>query len=608
MTAQGAGAPPPPVSAATGRGRPFSLRALFSLPLLTKELTETAARRRTYVLRVLFAVLLYGLFALSVPNFFWAGTTATTGMLGAGRQLFELLLYLELGAIALFLPALMCGRITEEKERDSLVLLFLTELRPWQIVLQKYLGGLVPMFTFLLLGVPLGAVAYSLGGLELRELFMCVWVLALACLQLGALALACSAWCRTTVSAFVLTYLLAILLYAGPIFLLFAMRNSSFAIGVDVGAHFNPLLLLVHLREDLLRILSASGDAVIPAVLFKSAGLLVSIALLMVVARVGLVRRAFAPPGNWFRRVFRWLDAVMTRGNRRFGNVLVLRARDALPVYAPISWRETTRTGLGQPHHLVRILLVLEVLVGGVWFVAGVGDSGRDNDTFTIFTVLAWIVAALFLSVQSANTIVSERVQQSLDVLLTTPLSAAKIVAEKAHALRRMALVLGIPLLTLGVAEWSNEWGYLSGFRQRDFRIGSDGPTVYAVCVVLSVVIYLPLFSWLALWIGLRARTRFRAIATAVGALAAWCGGVPLLLALGLEKLPLSLPRETLDYLYLLSPGCLLVLNEGSEIRSLGTPLGSVWPLIVINFLFYFHVFLFIRSLCLTRADHYLRR
>ena len=608
MTAAGA-ATPPSSGSATRRGRPFSWRALFSLPLLTKELTETAARRRTYVLRVVFAVLLYGLFALSVPKFFWAGTNATTAMLGAGRQLFELLLYLELGAIALFLPALMCGRITEEKERDSLVLLFLTELRPWQIVLQKYLGGLVPMATFLLLGVPLGAVAYSLGGLGLRDLIMGVWVLALACLQLGALALACSAWCRTTVTAFVQTYLLAIALYFVPILL-----PESPGLGLSwqtrqlIAAQFNPFMLLSHLRNEPPLALSITRYDALLAVLVPSAGLLVSIALLLVIARVGLVRRAFAPPGNWFRRAFRWLDAVMVRGNRRLGNVTVLRARDALPAHAPISWRETTRTGLGQPHHLVRVLLVLEVVVGGVWFLAVLDESARSNGTFTMFTILAWIVVALFLSVQSANALVSERVQQSLDVLLTTPMSAARIVVEKAHALRRLALVLGIPLLTLGLAELISESRDFTGFQRQIYGISRDSAAAYAVCVVLSVLIYLPLFSWLALWIGLRARTRFRAIATAVGVLAGWCGGVPLLIALCLEKLHLTGGDSIFNYLYLLSPGCILVLNEESRLRDFGPQFVSVWPVIAVNFLFYFHLLLFIRSLALARADHYLRR
>ena len=41
------------------------------------------------------------------------------------------------------------------------MLLLLTELRPWQIVLQKYAGGLVPMLTFLMLGMPLAAIAYA---------------------------------------------------------------------------------------------------------------------------------------------------------------------------------------------------------------------------------------------------------------------------------------------------------------------------------------------------------------------------------------------------------------------------------------------------------------
>ena len=128
------------------------------LPLLTKDLTELAARKRSYIFRVVYALALFAAFLLffqstlprSVPNLLY--------ILGSGRQMFEFLIIMQFFGVFIFLPAMMSGVLTYEKERDSLSLLFLTRLRPWEIVLQKYLGRLVPMFTFLLLSLPLLAV------------------------------------------------------------------------------------------------------------------------------------------------------------------------------------------------------------------------------------------------------------------------------------------------------------------------------------------------------------------------------------------------------------------------------------------------------------------
>ena len=51
----------------------------------------------------------------------------------------------------------------------------------------------------------------------------------------------------------------------------------------------------------------------------------------------------------------------------------------------------------------------------------------------------------------------------------------------------------------------------------------------YLTCAVMLVAIYLPMTTWVSLWIGLRVRTRFQAILTvAIGVLAFWMALCPL--------------------------------------------------------------------------------
>ena len=45
----------------------------------------------------------------------------------------------------------------------------MTRLGPFTILFEKLLSRLVPMFTFLLLSLPLMAFAYSLGGVSTRR-------------------------------------------------------------------------------------------------------------------------------------------------------------------------------------------------------------------------------------------------------------------------------------------------------------------------------------------------------------------------------------------------------------------------------------------------------
>ena len=110
------------------------------------------------------------------------------------------------------MPALVCGSITIEKERNTLGTLLLTRLSPFAIVLEKLGSRIVPMFTFLLLTFPVLAYVYSLGGVDTNVLLGTIWLLGCECLLYASICLLCSSWFMTTVSAFVCSYVIVLLL------------------------------------------------------------------------------------------------------------------------------------------------------------------------------------------------------------------------------------------------------------------------------------------------------------------------------------------------------------------------------------------------------------
>ena len=96
----------------------------LGLPLLAKELVEQAARQRTYVVRIVYAVLLF----VAGFSFYYqivARYSSTPfAALGQGRELFVSIMMLQFMGICLFMPAMTCGVITLEKERNSLAFCF----------------------------------------------------------------------------------------------------------------------------------------------------------------------------------------------------------------------------------------------------------------------------------------------------------------------------------------------------------------------------------------------------------------------------------------------------------------------------------------------------
>jgi ABC-type transport system involved in multi-copper enzyme maturation permease subunit len=573
-------------------------RARLSMPLLRKELTETAARRRTYILRVIYALTLFGIFAFTMPHLS-SGYRLDDGpqyaLLGFGRELFQHLVLLQVFGVLLFQPALMCGRITQEKERDSLVLLFLTELRPWEIVLQKYLGGLVPMLSFLLLGLPLAGISYAFGGMENREIVQHTLGLLLLTLQVGALTLMCSAWCRSTVGALISSYFLGAFFYAGPPLLgqlLLAMvyrPENRFTNYYEIHNYF--FLLIPQAAVDI-------GRSTPVGRLGYLAPSILSVAVFVIMARVFLVRRAFVPPLDFLPRLFARLDRFMKWANRFVGGFVLYRDTGSLPAEAPIFWRETQRRVLGKAHYLFRVLCLIEIPTVLLCMLVVWGESPYNTGALSVTAAILGVLILFSLSATAANSIVSERVGQTLDVLLTTPLSAWQIVREKERALRRLEWVLAAPLLTI--------FGSRAFLMAGDYRRTRDegGWIPYLVCTVLTVAIYLPMTTWLSLWIGLRVRTRFQAILTALGSLTAWMALTPLLVSIQDNFFP---GDRTRSWLFLGSPMGVPFLNETGELLRL-EGIASPWPAIIANAVLYGAVALFIRFRLWVDADRCLRR
>jgi len=561
----------------------------FGLPLLGKELVEQAARKRTYVARASYATLLFVGFGLcyATANISYFGPGSWVAMLGRGRMMFEYLMILQFVGIYLFLPAMMAGVITTEKERESLALLFLTDMGPWAILLQKYLGRLVPMFTFLLLSLPLMGVAYALGGVSTPYLLSGVYLLFLMCLQVGAFALMWSAYCRTTVGAVLMTYVSgAILSLFQPIGWLF-VRSMTLRYGYYGYRSGMPAELTFSFCPPWIFFSNQNSASAFPVWL--------STILFLVMARLFLTRRAFVPPRNLLLEWFKRLDRFMIGLNTHFGNIVLIKDKATLPDREPVAWRETTKKSLGKARYIFRVFVL--VLVPTTFFgflVISDTSRGGSHEGAAFLVSALWALAVLVLSIQGANAISSERSSQTLDVLLVTPMTGRDIIRQKTQALQRLTQALALVFLTVFAME---AWWRFDNTEDR---------WVFVVASVLSLLVYLPMIIWISVWIGLRTRTRFRAILTAVAVFVGWCA-LPLIMLIVLAaNMVFDIEGLAGSFLVcLLSPAGIVIASEWNDWPSFGGI--DRWVLVWVNFCFYATILYYARWLCLTRADRYLR-
>lgn len=483
------------------------------LPLLGKELTERANRRRTYFARILYALLSFFVF-MTLYRSLVVTTYVGAAALGRGRYLFEMVVGLQFAGIYVFLPALMSGVISSEKENGTLSLLLVTDLRPWEILLQKYLGGLVTMGCLMLTGVPLLAVSYTLGGVSSAHLSMGVYVLGLTALQVGAVALLASSLSNGAVGSFMLTYALGGILYIVPGLLV----SLTHAVGVSMMNGREEVLAFCFVGPAFYG-MSAYGSRSTWPVLGRSLGMWGSVVVALGLARFFLVRRAHASRRNLLLQIWRPVDRVLVNLNRKVaGGIVLVRDEHDQPDTDPVAWREIHRKALGKARYLFRALVLLEVPTFFVTFAIALASIRPDSDSaVSVVGVFLWLLTAMALLGQAVHLIASERVRNTLPVLLTTPLTGAEIIRQKMQGLWRLQLVFVFPLMTVVLFE---AWVESSPIEALD---GIYSKLAYIAIAGVQIILFPRVLAWMALAIGLKCKHRLRALVLALLGTIVWC-------------------------------------------------------------------------------------
>ena len=560
-------------------------RSQVSLPLLAKELTEQAARRRTYVVRVIYALILFAVVVIFLIDFNYHRTPLR--ILGRGRFLLQAIVFAQFFGIYLLLPAACCGLLTEEKERNTLGLLFLTRLGPWTILIEKLLGRLIPMLMYVLLTLPILGIAYTLGGVSQSHLWSGVWLLIAASLQMSTLGVMCSAWFRTTAGAFIATYAIGcIVCFSLP----FLDEMHIINIGWEAQCAFFPPFVFETASG--MNFLKAFGSS-IPTLILSG--------VFLVLARAFIVERAFARPTNVIMNVIRPMD-------RFFSSVIVrvtsgrvkLDVEPDLPGDDPVAWRETARTVLGRFRYQLYIAVATTLLVCCA-LVAISSNRGRNDEELAAVIFIFLAVVTLLVCVKSACLFASERSRQTYDVLMTTPLTNRELLDQKMAGIYRLMLTFVVPFLVIVMfdAWWKLEhWG--SFFRRRSYNFPT---TMYVFSTVITVAIYLPMLSWLCVLVGLKVRNQVRAIFTSLIIIGAWAIAPIFFLIMFIEVTGIS--HRDVSFLLITSPLPYLLFNEVGETDEM---MDSAVMLLILNSLIYGSILLALRSVCLNNLDLLLKR
>ncbi|MFO0975492.1 MAG: ABC transporter permease subunit [Planctomycetaceae bacterium] len=501
------------------------LRFIPELPLLRRELTELSARKRTYVIRFIGAIVLLGwvFYVMNVVIQRAVGAMPTISpsqraqsMLGMGGLVIHSIVPSLFHFIQILMPALVCGSIAMEKERNTLGTLFVTRLSPLTIVLEKFGSRLIPMFTFLLLTFPLLAFAYSFGGVDTQLVFSAAWLLVAECMCYAAVGLLCSAWFGTTVSAFIGAYVLTGVFVVitqvlgfrllSP-FCIWQMLLTPYSLVNGPMRVFSDSILNLVAQWGLF---SACFWLSLPSILF--------VVVCLMMTRFLLFRRAFVGQSSFVLRIFRRIDRFFTDlNNRTTGGVVLVQDGESLPAFDPVAWRERTKKSLGKARYLIRILVLIEGPVLFMCLLSITMSESSNSDVLRVLLGVVWGLAFMVLVVKASTVISAERSRETLDALLSTPITSSQLLREKVQGMRRMMIVLATPILTVHltlVIMYGSFWN----------NSGTEALCLllYLVSSAIATATLMHTVAWLSIIAGLRCATQAKSVTFAVILIGAW--------------------------------------------------------------------------------------
>lgn len=440
----------------------FLWRLLPGNPIVVRVVATGGKRTRHmwarfFYLAVLFVVMLFAGGAL------FGGTTSLADLAKNSTRIFVIVSGVQLALMSFVAPIFTAGAITQERDSNTFDILLTTPLSNAQIVLGSLLSRLFFVWMLLLSGLPIFCITMIYGGVTAYEVFQSFALAASTGLLTGAMAISIAMLkigTRRTIFAFFLgiaMYLLGVgaLGWSGYFAVPEAPPSTSLP-GLQMSqlAPFHPFLALAVVTGQT----PAPPAADVARYGWPWAWLYAqphaAYIVLTTLASVGLVVLSllFVRRGQKEGETTWWTQITSIFATHRAGE----RSHAPRRVWGnPIAWREAVTRGTALTRNLMRWGFIAGGLALG-FFLLTAYDQGWLNlqtpggipqpaEMRSWLTVIVWIELAIILLVvtnTAAGTLTRERESQTMEILLTTPLTSHYIVAGMLQGLVRFTIPL----------------------------------------------------------------------------------------------------------------------------------------------------------------------
>ena len=425
---------------------------MFAGPIFQREALILPRQLRHFLMRAGYVFLLLVLMYTAAQATFGFQQVRSIGDYAQfGKLIFQLFSLVQLVLVLFFALLFAAGSIAQEKDRRTLVLLLMTDLKNRELVQGKMFASLLNVGVLLLISLPVYCLIKLLGGFTFLQIGCSLAICAASAYAVGSWGALVAFWREKTFQTLSIS-LLGLILFLLVMEVLFQLL-SGFPAARTIAVAFHPFRTLIGVLDPFGHEMAIEQ---VPKLAMLCVGALTGLGLMLNLFSAWRLR-----VWNPSRSIY---EAVREAEKREALEERNVSKRSLRQVWNnPVIWREIRTRAYGRKVALIKAVYVLVAIWVGylVWQHASVaGFPGMMSHPVVGFLGLS-LMSLLLINAQGVTAITSERDGQTLELLLVTDITAREFIYGKLGGVLYNAKELIIAPIVLMLMMFVNEW--LSG-------------------------------------------------------------------------------------------------------------------------------------------------
>lgn len=408
---------------------------LFAGPIFSREVLTEPRHLRHFVIRAGYVGTLFVLmYTAGQATFGWQQVRNLGDMARFGNLLFQLFSLVQLALVTFFAPLFAASRVAQEKDKQTLVLLLMTDLRNRELVFGKLLASLLPVAVIIATSGPVFALIYMLGGISASQIGWSIGLTAATAFAAGSWGSLVAFWREKTFQTLAIS-VLGIVLFIGTVEAVVGILGSDSPVGSWLG-FADPFRGM----QFILNPLAARSVTAISGLNY----VLAMLALAALTNGIAVMRLRIWNPSRTMNDPLKEADE----------NAAAVRARTRNIWSNPIIWREICTRAYGRKVFFIKLAYLVVFL-----FAAAYVRHARETEAELVLGmisppgfafVMVSLVSLLLVNAQAVTALTSERDAKTLELLLVTDISAKEFIFGKiGGVLYNTREIILLPLLGL---------------------------------------------------------------------------------------------------------------------------------------------------------------